>query len=49
MRIMKTTSRRATTVARMTTISSLPKYSSSPAPNAGDMIREAANPAVTRP
>ena len=48
-RMMKTTSRRATMVAKMTTIFSFSKYNSSPAPKAGDIIRDAAKPAVTRP
>ena len=48
-RMMNTTSRRATMVARMTTISSFSKYNSSPAPRAGEIIRDAAKPAVTRP
>ena len=46
---MKTTSARAIKVATMTTMVSLPVSISMPAPIAGDIIREAANPAVTAP
>ena len=47
--MMKTTSARATREAVMITHVSLPVNSSIPAPRAGDMMRDAANPAVTSP
>ena len=46
---MKTTSAKATRLAVIITMFSLSVSISIPAPRAGDMIREAAKPAVTSP
>ena len=46
---MNTTSSTAIKVATITTMVSLPVSISMPAPIAGEMMREAANPAVTAP
>ena len=48
-RMMKTTSAKATRLAVIITMFSLSVSISIPAPRAGDMIREAAKPAVTSP